>query len=176
MLDSINNQRQNGRVSTRLRVIRKRVIRETETIEIEEIVVSYCDCELLLLLFTIIYYIILYRMLAGKIKIEVAIHGAAPIWEEVGEERDRKGVVTWGTLGATDTLSRGDYEDVVDLQWYEDQTEECLTGEQETIETDLLRRGKVVVGALWGNISYNLLLEEDPDFLHNQMSDSISDF
>lgn len=47
-----------------------------------------------------------------------------------------------------DTLSHGDYEDEVDLQWYEDQTEECLTGEQETTETDLLRRGKVVVGAL----------------------------
>lgn len=53
------------------------------------------NCELLLLLFTIIYYIILYCMLAGKIKIEVAILGAAAlIWEEVGEERDRKGVVT----------------------------------------------------------------------------------
>lgn len=94
MLDSINNQRQNDRVSTRLRVTKKRVIRETETIEIEEIIVSYCDSELLLLLFTIIYYIILYCMLAGKIKIEVVILGAVPIWEEVGEERDRKGVVT----------------------------------------------------------------------------------
>lgn len=39
----------------------------------------------------IINYIILYRMLAGKIKIEVAILGVAPIWE-VGEEKDHKGV------------------------------------------------------------------------------------
>lgn len=39
-------------------------------------------------------YVILYYVLVGKIKIEVAILlGAAPIWV-VGEERDRKGVVT----------------------------------------------------------------------------------
>lgn len=46
----------------------------------------------------------------------------------------------------TDLLSHGDYEDEVDLQWYEEQTEECLEliGDQETIETDLLHPGKVV--------------------------------
>lgn len=50
MLDSVNNQRQNDRVSTRLRITKKRVTLETaetvetaetaETLEIEEIIVS----------------------------------------------------------------------------------------------------------------------------------------
>lgn len=48
-----------------------------------------------------------------------------------------------------DLLSRGDYEDEVDLRWHEEQTEECLEliEDQEMIETDLLHPGKVV-GAL----------------------------
>lgn len=92
----------------------------------------------------------------GKIKIEVAILlGAAPIWE-VGEERDRKGVVIWGTLVVMDPLpSHGDYEDEADLRWYEEQIEEWVESieDQEMTEIDLLCPGKVV-GALWGNSGY----------------------
>lgn len=91
MLSSVNNQRQNDRVLIKLRVTKKRVIRETA--EIEEIIVSITFNIIHSHNLFVINYIILYHMITGKIKTEVAILGVVPIWE-VGEGRDRKEVVT----------------------------------------------------------------------------------